>query len=567
MSYSIACETATYFGPESTPLFGVVHMPDDGKVRGAVVICGSLGKDNSDNVRGLRLLGDGLAARNILALRFDYLGCGDSSLGQVRPDSAANWQMSVQHAVDYASGMGIDDISAIGVRAGALILDSMLPQLTNVRRVVYWDPASSGRRFLREQTAFFKIAAGEDDVPDGVVSTIGARFSAEAAKDFSALRLRPAPDEHVSARLVISRANAPDTGVSALISEPRTESIPIDGFSECAQPTRLLPPVALDAVDAAVLWLDKHLPERRTHIAPAFADSARIAVDDSGTVIERIERIEPHGMFAIRTLPGNASDDARPVVMFFNNANNPHYGPNREWVELSRTVGLLGAEALRWDRRGAGESGTPSRDGTVFIYSDDGIADAQAAARHAKRGAQRLQLAGTCSGGWYSARGGSETHADSVVLVNELFWSYRIKKALQAPIQPGDDDVTDWEQSPRARMRRFVQSHLPLWAWHQLGRAGIAQAPEVLLSTLARGGTTTTVILCPADAALFQANRGDDALRRLSKSKHPPRYIEAAGGDHAGFHQSVFIELRRVVKDFVVSADDTAGALTAEQGH
>ena len=72
-------EMPTYFGPMDSPLFGAVHVPDDRRVRGAVVICGSIAKEHMDTVRGLRLLADELASRRILTLRFDYLGVGDSA--------------------------------------------------------------------------------------------------------------------------------------------------------------------------------------------------------------------------------------------------------------------------------------------------------------------------------------------------------------------------------------------------------------------------------------------------------------------------------------------------------
>jgi hypothetical protein len=547
----------TYFGPAESPLFGVVHHPADGRVRGAVLVCGSLGMDHFDSLRGLRLVGDALAARGMLVLRFDYLGCGDSSFGQVRPNSVAEWQASIGYAIDYLKGAGIDDLSAVGVRAGCLLLDAALRETHALRRVVYWDPMGAGRRFLREQTAFFKIAAGEDQVPDGVVSMIGARLSAQAAKEFGALKLREPPTDQVAERLIISRTEGADPGVTAQLDVARTDSVLLDGLSECAQPTRMLTPVALGAIDASVAWLDERVPVQTQSASPAIANTARIAVDDGQTVTERVERIGPHGLFAIRSLPDSDAVGAepRPTVMFFTNANNPHYGPNREWVDLSRSAALLGGHALRFDRRGAGESGPASRDGAVYIYSDAGIEDARAAALHAAKGASRLQFAGVCSGGWYAACGGVAVGADSVVLVNELLWSLRIKKALREPSVPGDKDGIDWEQSPRARLRRSMQAHIPASAWRQLGRIGVAQAPEVLLAQLARKGSNATVILCPDDAKLFRANRGWEALERLRSSAAPPHVVEVAAGDHASFHQAVLVALRQVVAGFVKDVD------------
>ncbi|WP_142239637.1 hypothetical protein [Mycobacterium sp. ST-F2] len=549
---SAATSSPTYFGPAESPLFGVLHVPANWEVRGAALVCGSLGKDYFDSLRALRLLADGLAERGILALRFDYLGCGDSSFGQVRSNSVSEWQASIGYATDYLRGMGIDDISGVGVRAGALILDSVLQHSPDVKRVVYWDPMGTGRRFLREQTSFFKMATGEDRVPEGVVSMIGARLSAKAAKDFGSLRLQPPVETHGVQRLVISRTEGTDPGVTSLSGSPATDLVVIDGLSECAQPTRLLPPIALDAVDCTVEWIDKRVPMQRHTVSPSVTDTARVAVDNGQFVVERVERIGPQSMFAIRSMPIPAGIEAsRPTVMFFTNANNSHHGPNREWVDLSRTSALHGGDALRWDRQGAGESGPANRDGSIFVYSNQGIEDAKAAARHAALGASRLQFAGPCSGGWYAACAAREVRADSVVLVNELLWSLRIEKAMGIQIKPGDLDVTDWEQSRRARLRRVAQKYLPAFAWRQLGRMGVAQAPEVLLKPLAQQGTSATIVLCPADTELFLANRGAEALDRLRASAAPPQLIPVDVGDHAAFHQSVFIELRKIVADFL----------------
>lgn len=538
-------ERPTWFGPAESPLFGVAHLPADQKVRGAVLVCGSLGKDHADVLRALRLLGNELAARGLLVFRFDYLGSGDSSFDQTRPDAVGDWQASIGHALDYLRAAGVTDISAVAVRAGSVILDSVLDRYPSITRVVYWDPVGSGQRYLREQTSFFKIAVGTDDVPPGVVSTIGARLAPEAAKEFAALTL--GADGGPAERLVITRSEGYDKNVKALVGDAGTTTVLVDGFTQCAQPSRLLVPISLDAVDAATEWLDQQVGQERTPVTMEFTDSARIPVTD-GVVVEQIERISPYDMFAIRTLPESGASDS--VVMFFTNANNPHHGPNREWVELARAVAAQGRSALRWDRRGAGESTTPGRVEEVYVYSEDGAQDALAATDYARRGAARVQFAGVCSGSWYAAYGARQLGADSVVFVNTLLWSWRIKKVLRARTMPGDDDEIDWEQTPRARLRRQVQSLLPTQCWRALGRTGVVQAPEVVLAALARRGVAATVILCPHDTKLFVANKGLQALRRLRTAAAPPELVEVPNGDHAAYHQSILAALRRAVLNF-----------------
>ena len=83
-----------------------------------------------DSVRLERVLADDLARRGFGVLRFDYLGLGDSAYAQVRDDAVANWVASVGHALDYLTLIGAESATAVGIRAGCLILSEYLAQST-----------------------------------------------------------------------------------------------------------------------------------------------------------------------------------------------------------------------------------------------------------------------------------------------------------------------------------------------------------------------------------------------------------------------------------------------------
>ncbi|MUM35118.1 alpha/beta hydrolase, partial [Mycobacterium sp. CBMA361] len=77
----------TWFGPEQSRLFGVVHVPAGSAARAGVVICPPLGRQHLDTYTGLKLLAQRLCANGFAVLRFDYSGTGDS-MGDQGRDSA-----------------------------------------------------------------------------------------------------------------------------------------------------------------------------------------------------------------------------------------------------------------------------------------------------------------------------------------------------------------------------------------------------------------------------------------------------------------------------------------------
>src|SRR6201992_561600 len=186
-------EVPTFFGPSDSPLVCVVHLPVDNQIRGGILICGSLGKEGMDSVRLQRVLADGLARRGFGVLRFDYLGLGDSAYAQGRDDAVADWVASVGHALDYLTLIGAESATAIGIRAGCLILDEYLAQSHTVNRAVYLDPYGTGKRYLREHRTLFRLSVGADAARPGAVSIIGAQLSAHAAAEFPTLRLAADP--------------------------------------------------------------------------------------------------------------------------------------------------------------------------------------------------------------------------------------------------------------------------------------------------------------------------------------------------------------------------------------
>jgi pimeloyl-ACP methyl ester carboxylesterase len=573
-------EVPTFFGPPDSPLFGVVHLPVDNQIRGGVLICGSLGKEGMDSVRLHRVLAGSLARRGFAVLRFDYLGLGDSAYAQGRDDAVANWVASVGHALDYLTLIGAQSATAIGIRAGCLILNEYLAQSHTVNRVVYLDPYGTGRRYLREHRTLFRLSVGADAAMPGEVSIIGGRVSDRAAAEFAALRIGadPVSAHGVDNVLLVGRPAETDKHVTALASAEGVDSIIARGLPECAAPTPTPLPIPFTAVDSITDWIDGNAPARTHRVVPQYLTTVTMPAErpDGVDVLESIERIEPSGLFAIRTQPRRRRPAPAKTVLFFVMSNDLHVGPAREWVELSRRIAAAGSQAVRWDPAGQGLSGPISRDRWRRIYSKADIADSVAVARQACHDAGELQLVGICSGAWYAAQAARNIGAQSAILINVQVWNWRVvptllsqrgfRKITLNTNAPGDTGgAGGYRPKPlkallnpaREPTKSFMHNHLPRYVLRVLSWAGLVYLPEVVLTTLARRGTDVTLIAAPEDAEQFTAKGGGAALDRLQCSSRPPRLIATSTGDHPAHHPAVLAEIRNAVLPVVaVSPSD-----------
>ena len=524
-----------------------------------------------DSVRLHRVLAGSLARRGFGVLRFDYLGLGDSAYAQGRDDAVANWVASVGHALDYLTLIGAESATAIGIRAGCLILNEYLAQSHTVNRVVYLDPYGTGRRYLREHTTLYRVSVGEDAATPGEVSIFGGRLSDHAAAEFAALRMgaNPVSSHGVDNVLLVGRPAETDKRVTALASAEGVDSIITGGLPECARPRDVLVPIPFSAVDSIIEWIDGSAPSRTHRVVPQYLTTVTMPAEgpDGVDVFESIERIEPNGLFAIRTLPRRRSPAPAKTVLFFVAAKNLHVGPAREWVELSRRIAAAGSQALRWDPAGLGLSGQISRDPWRFVYSKADITDSIAVARHACQDAGELELVGICSGSWYAAHAARNIGAQSAILVNVQVWNWRVtptllqqwgfrKKTLNTNA-PGDTGGGAGESrtkrlkallnSPREPAKSFMHNHLPRYVLRVLSWVGLVYLPEDVLTSLAHRGTGVTLIAAPEDAENFTARGGRAALDRLQWTSQPPRLIATPTGDHPAHHPAVLSAIRNAV--------------------
>lgn len=552
-------EAATFFGPTDTPLFGVLHLPDDGRARDAVVICGSLGKEAADSIRLQRILATRLARRGFAVLRFDYLCTGDSALPQDAADAAGLWTASIGHAIDYLRDAGLAPGSVIALRAGALTLHTYLRDTGYAfERVVLLDPVTDGRRFVREQTMLLRMAVETDPTTAAdTVPILGARLHAEAAEALGKYRLSALPAEH---QMVVTRP-----GASGAAFAPGVRRVVGRLLVESTQSAEMVVPVALQAADTITDWLDGAAPSRRRPLRPEYRRTAAIPVC-GGWVREQIEYVGTAGLFAIRTTAAAPSANAVTAV-FCNTANDRHTGPAREWVELARQVALAGGQALRWDRTGCGDSPPIVSRQWRRIYSRTAVRDVIAATRHADTDPANVRVVGVCSGAWQAAHAGRAGTARRVLLANPIVWNWRVRstwswewnaRRLLRDTCAGSDAADSAGRQPPNRLSRFIDTTRPVrskvarsarkrtpTAMRTVaGHLGFGFVPRVVLDVLAKRGVSTTVLLAPEDAEFFDRRGGAASLLRHRGAAATPSVLRLREGDHAAHHPAVVSAIR-----------------------
>lgn len=526
----------TWFGPDTAPLFGVVHVPAGGHSRGGVVLCPPLGKEHVDTYRGMKHLGERLAAIGLAVVRFDYLGTGDSAGAQAADTAVGDYLASIGRAEDYLRDCGAESVSLVGLRAGAL-LSATAAAAGHTANLVLWDPVADGRRYLREQRTLYRLTVGDDAISDGVESILGLSFSSSAARNLDSLTLSPIAGLGIRTLALVRPERVDDKRLRALASTGACTVEPAPDQAEFVEPDSFVVRIPYRTIDLIVDWFDTH---STAHTAPFEAALRREATveqrADGVSITETIEHFGPHRLFGIRTRVAGAQLNG-PTLLTHGTAYEHRIGSGRMWTELSREMAGLGMTALRYDRRGIGDTGSAASTELPRIYSDLSRDDVAAAVEATGAGADRLMMAGVCSGAWNSAIAAITKGARSVVLVNIVGYAMRQSETDPATLAPGSQQRPDakpagsW-RSAKARSKTLIRRHLPYTAWLALGRLGVAQVPEVLLSRLRRNNVRTDIVLSPEDLTWFEEQRGRQSVARVSDAAWQPTVVCPQIGDH-----------------------------------
>lgn len=422
-----AVEEPLWFGPEGRPLFGWFSAPSSESASGGVLLVPTVGREARAPRRAYRELAQLLAARGVASLRFDYEGTGDSSGSFGEPGQDGAWVEDVAVAYEFLASLGIETISAVGIRLGATIMGvSAAQQRVSFSSMVLWDPCESGRHYLRELSALESVRRTDfEPMSEGFIQTAEYVFPPQMSKGVAGLSLSELPTESRLAKrvLVVTRDDR-------VTSERLRRRLNLEHaeWTVTTEQRALVDVDPLDAVmpsatlDEIANWLCSDSASVRTPLEIRPRRSAVVVDHPTNDVRERIVMIGPRQLFGIVSEPSHASD--LPWIIMTNVANEEHIGISRTWVELSRQWSQSGFRCLRFDLSGLGDSswslGDDDRGNTRReLYDSTSIDDLREVTRWVSGDdPSNTVFVGMCSGAYFAIEAGLDAHSRGVCAIN-----------------------------------------------------------------------------------------------------------------------------------------------------
>lgn len=427
-----------YFPSGGRQLFGWLHPAASGGPQAwGVVLCNAFGYEAHCAHRSVHAFADVISLLGIPALRFDYLGTGDSPEIDPSADQIEAWAADIVHAVaQLRRCTGVDRVCLLGFRLGALLATLAAPRC-EVEALALVAPVLNGRRYLKEArilqlAADAAEAAASAEVPTreadreaepGLIEISGHPLSAASIASLSQLKATADGLRGVSAALVIDRADLPSASQWAeelTRAQVRVAYRKLPGFVEMMMTPPHLGAVPKEMIEATRQWLsdiaeaspvrrpERHPGARQPELPASCRQLAIRGAGDSETsgLIERPLFVTgDRGVFGIVTEP-RGDERRRRGVIISNSGAEYHVGVSLISVSLAREWARRGYYVLRMDLSGLGDSRTRpgSRDDEVFpagAVTDIGAAVQQMKTRY---GIQDFTLMGFCSGGYHSLR-------------------------------------------------------------------------------------------------------------------------------------------------------------------
>lgn len=452
--------TPLWFGPADRPLFGWLHVPDDGRARAGVVLCPPLAQEYLDSHATFRQLALELQGAGLATLRLDYAGTGDSSGRVDDPGGVEAMIASIGQALGLLRRSGCRQTGLVGMRMGAPLAATAAARDGRVDALVLWDPCAGGRSFLREQRGLHMM---------GTAAGLGHAYDPPTVEVLEQVTLAKTDGPLARRCLVLTRPDRPvDRHMADRLSMPHTEWAAAQDQSDLLDVGTLDSKVPEASVRHVVAWLDARAePVAVPVVAPGTGEGV-VGRDALGReIVERAWRGTSTGLFGVTCGAAGASG---PTLVFLNTAKEHHVGSSRLWVQLGRRLAAVGLRSLRVDLSGLGDS--PARPGLPrnLAYVPEAVDDVIDVARAlSPQDPADIVLVGHCSGAHVAIHAGIRMAVRGVCVVNPPL-SFK-------PAEVDSDGI-----DPRVR----AAAQTPSW----LLQAGRSSPASILVRRLPAGART-----------------------------------------------------------------------------
>ena len=446
---------ALYFDSGAHRLFGWLHRPSDGlKADVGVVLCQPFGYEAICAHRGIRAFAESVAAAGMAALRFDYLGAGDSPDIDPEADQLQIWTQDILAAAEeLRRRTGVRHVCLLGFRLGALLATLAASQSNAFSGLVAVSPIATGRRYLRElRTTRMAASLGVDssEIPTGKQDaqvagmevsgfTLSAATLASLAKmDLTTLQSPPLPP-----MLIIENAAMRVTGNPGTLQvEGQTTRVALRGLVEMLMTPPQFAVVPKEVIAVTLDWLlnlpgiVSAMPDRSGEQPVTASDSTgpmpelRLVGNASAGEAAPTERPVFFGadalLFGIVTQPP-ATETRRRAVILLNAGADHHICASRLYVSMARRWAQHGYVVLRMDFGGVGDSGTRPGRAEDEVFPQEAMDDIRAAIGFLRGsyGVRDVTLAGLCSGAYHALRAAvAGLPVSRILMVNpqNYFW-------------------------------------------------------------------------------------------------------------------------------------------------
>ncbi len=432
------------------------HAPRAPAATVGLVICKPFGYEALCAHRSIRAIAESAAVQGVPALRFDYLGSGDS--GDISPsdDQIAAWVGDVVAAVaELRRRTGVEHVCLLGVRLGAMLAVLAASRCISVVGLVLIAPVISGKRYLRELhtarlAALLGAAAeGSSQEQSGTEATsIGSKeFSGHAMSSETLASLSKIEPSTLTVAahlqvLVIDREDlptAPDWSKELSDAGIRTRYVTLPGFVEMSLLAPQFAVIPQLMLELTLDWLrqfqgsavidQRHNSGVVSKVAPS---TALLLPGPDGCPGARLtERPVVFGkdgaLFGVVTEPRSEELRRRAVILLNTGADN-HIGASRMNVSLARSWARRGYLVLRMDLAGLGDAHTRVGRPSNEVFPPAAIEDVDAGIKLMQNqyGVGDVTLLGLCSGAYHALRTASAgAPVARILLVNPqtFFWS------------------------------------------------------------------------------------------------------------------------------------------------